>query len=67
MNEHKDIVRLIAEILSGVQVPLSLGVLGVVAEPLGELRNRLRLHGWPDADEHEEKLREFIKEKFKSE
>lgn len=67
MNDQKDIVRLIAEILSGIQVPLSLGVLGVAVEPLGKLRDRLCLRGWPDADEHEEKLQEYIKEKLKSE
>lgn len=68
-EKHKDIIRLIAEILRGLQAPRGLcpGLLGLAEKPFDELRDRLDLFGYPDVEKHEEKLREFIKEKLKSE
>ena len=54
---EKEIVRLLAEILSGIQVPLSIGVLGAAAAPFVALRDRLGLVGYPNADETEKALK----------
>jgi hypothetical protein len=59
----KMLVRKIAEMLSGLQVPLSLDsqvgpgkVLGTARDPLIAVRDALGLFGYPNADEIEAKL-----------
>ncbi len=54
----KDMIRLIAELLAGTQVPRSMGVLGKGQEPWDEIRDRLKLCGYPTIEQHEIKLRE---------
>ncbi len=53
----KTMVRLLAETLSGIQVPMSMGVIGAAAQPYAELRDRLGLFGYPNADEIEKSLK----------
>ncbi len=52
-------IRLVAEILSGTNVPRSLGVLGVAEKPRDELIDQLHLFGYFDADEAEKALIEY--------
>ena len=60
----KDSIRLIAEILEGIQVPGSMGLLGTAREPWIELMDRkLHLFGWKDANEIEKTLRQNLEEK----
>jgi hypothetical protein len=49
--------RLVAELISGCQVPRSLGVLGQAEAPFDQLCDRLMLFGYPDADKIEEALK----------
>jgi hypothetical protein len=51
----------LAKLMAGAQVPMSLGALGKGADPLRELRRNLRLHGYPDAAETENALREAFR------
>ena len=55
---QKSIIRLLAEIMAGTQVPRSLGphMLGTATEPWDELRYRLRVDGWASADDIESAL-----------
>jgi hypothetical protein len=49
----------LAAVLAGLQVPLSIdrAMLGAATDPLLRLRDGLRLHGWPNASDHEDALR----------
>lgn len=54
----------LAELLAGLQVPLSIGVpLGTAKEPLLRIRKSLQLWGWPNAKEIADQLEkvEWIK------
>ena len=68
MSARRDLViRLLAEVLAGLQVPASIGgvaLLGAADEPWRRLRNHdlLNLHGYPDAKEHMEALRAVLDE-----
>lgn len=57
------LVRDLAEIMAGLQVPYSIGkqVLGAAAEPWKRVWDRLGMFGWVNADEIAEKLREALK------
>ena len=61
----KKLITLIAEVLSGTQVPISLGkhILGTATKPLYEIRDRLHLLGYLSTNEIEVELRKFIEEK----
>lgn len=54
--DDKD-VELLAGILSGLLVPLSLGSLGAAREPLIGLMDRLSLSGWFSREEAEQAIR----------
>lgn len=56
--EQNKIISLLAAILEGTQVPRSFGAgyLGAATAPWDELRGELRLFGYPDLEEHKEKL-----------
>ena len=57
------IVRDIAALLSGIQVPMSLlgpRALGAAWTPIERLRDGLGLFGYPDAQEIEEALRKAL-------
>lgn len=47
----KRFAELIAELISGAQVPMSIGVLGAAKQPLIELRKELTLTGWHTTEE----------------
>lgn len=55
-----DLIRLTSELISGCQVPLSLGMLGAAAQPYRELADKLHLFGWNDAESIEEALRQYL-------
>lgn len=53
----------LAKILAGLQVARSISgghVLGAAREPYDALRHELGLFGWPDAAEHEQRLRKHL-------
>lgn len=54
----------LAKLLTGLQVPLSMpgNALGAAEKPLIEIREKLDLFGWPDADEHLTKLNRRLHE-----
>lgn len=54
------VIKALAGVLSGAQVPLSMGMLGAAAKPLTDLRDMLGLFGYPDAAEHEKRLKEIL-------
>ena len=56
----KKLINLFAELLNGLQVPLSIGVLGAAREPLTKIRDELRLFGWPTEIEHKKALDEYV-------
>ena len=60
------LIRLIAEMIEGLQVPRSIGVemMGAAMEPHDEIRDRLRIMGWVDAGDIEDKLIEKLKEEL---
>lgn len=62
MDSRDRVIRLIAEILEGLQVPLSIpgGHLGTARESTKQLRGELGLFGWPPADEIEQNLRKRL-------
>jgi hypothetical protein len=63
MDEPYDPVPDLAKVLAGLQVPRSIQgghVLGAALEPFDRLRKGLGLFGWPDAAEHEERLRRAL-------
>lgn len=47
---EKRFKQLVAQLISGTQVPRSLGVLGEAQEPWDRLAEMLDLFGYPDAD-----------------
>lgn len=53
-------VRLLAEILAGIQAPGSMNLLGAASEPWIELRTEAGMFGWMNADETEEKLKSLL-------
>lgn len=54
-------IRLLAELLEGLQVPLSIGVpLGTAREPYVQLRGKLHLFGYPTVEEHEWAIRKHL-------
>lgn len=57
-----EIIRAVAEVVSGLQVPVSLGMqLGAAREPWGKLHEIANDgFGWHDADQAEIKLREAL-------
>jgi hypothetical protein len=57
-GSREEIIRLIALVLAGLQVPRSIGpeVLGTAADPWDLLRERLQLYGWVTADDYEKCL-----------
>jgi hypothetical protein len=64
MDEPYDPVPDLAKVLAGLQVPRSIHggqVLGAALEPFDRLRKGLGLFGWPDAAEHEERLRRALR------
>lgn len=65
-RDKQGVIRLMAEILAGLQVPLSVGVpLGAAREPIVRLRDELSTHGYPNADEFEERLSEILAEDWR--
>lgn len=56
------VIGLLAEVLSGTQVPRSLGTLGAATEPWDELRKELGWFGWSNSEEIEAKLRTVLRE-----
>ena len=61
--KKQEVVRLMAEVLAGLQMPISLGMqLGTAREPWGKLKD-LAGFGWHDADEFETVLNEALTEK----
>ncbi len=60
INPQLSVVRLIAEVLAGTQVPRSLGALGAATKPWDVLRNRLHVFGYLSSDEYEQVLRKVI-------
>ena len=54
--------RLMAEVLNGLSVPRSLGVLGAAEKPRDELCDQLHLHGYFSADDAEKALNEHEEE-----
>lgn len=63
MSQQKSKIRLIAEILAGSQVPLSMNVLGAAAAPMIELRDQLNLFGYPSVEDIEGRLQGYLEEK----
>lgn len=62
-TEPYDPIRDLAEVLAGLQVPRSIQggyVLGKALEPYDRLRKGLSLFGYPDAAEHERRLRQIL-------
>jgi hypothetical protein len=57
VDDPQRIIRLMAEVLAGTQVPRSLNALGAAARPWDELRKMLGLFGYADADQIEFHLR----------
>ncbi len=56
-----EVVRDLAEVLAGLQVPVSMGMpLGAAREPWGRLDDRLVGFGWHDADDFEAALLEAL-------
>ncbi len=54
-------MKLLAELLSGLQAPMSVGVpLGTALEPLNQIRSELHLFGWPTVEEHEQALIKYL-------
>jgi hypothetical protein len=65
MTQPYDPVPDLAAVLAGLQVPRSMmggRTLGAALEPFDRLRKGLGLFGWPDAAEHEERLREALRQ-----
>lgn len=58
--EKQRFLRLVAELLAGVQVPGSMGALGEGMKPWMKLRNQLALFGWNDADEIEQAIHRLL-------
>jgi hypothetical protein len=53
-----DEVKLLAQLIAGLQVPRSIGgLLGAAIEPYDALRSRFRCFGWQTAEEVEKCLR----------
>lgn len=42
--------RLVAQLLAGMQVPVSMGLAGTAREPWVELIHLYNIHGWNDAE-----------------
>jgi hypothetical protein len=60
-EQQRQVLRDVAEVVAGLQVPVSLGVrLGTAREPWGRLFNLLRDAGWSDADKIEQRLLEVF-------
>ncbi len=59
--------KLFGEMFAGMSVPGSIpGILGAAREPWGELKSKLRLMGWNEANECEQAAREVFKPILKS-
>jgi hypothetical protein len=64
MSEPYDPVPDLAAVLAGLQVARSISrkPFGAALEPYDRLRRELGLFGWPDAAEHETRLRERLRQ-----
>ncbi len=62
--KKSEIIRLMAEILGGLQVPGSMGVLGAAHDPWAKLMTRIDTFGWRTVDEIEKELIEALEEEF---
>ena len=58
------IIRLMAEILAGLQVPASMGVLGAAHEPWGKLLTLIDTFGWKTVDEIQQELIRALEEEY---
>ena len=58
MRVDDELLESIADLLGGLQVPLSLGALGTAREPYIYLRNRYNVNGWASKEEVLKKLKE---------
>jgi hypothetical protein len=60
---HEEFAKLVGELLTGCQVPMSMGVLGAAREPLIELRRNLGIgFGWNSAEEAEQAVLRWLEE-----
>ena len=58
------IIRLMAEILAGLQVPAGMGVLGAAHEPWGKLLTIINTFGWKTVDEIQQELIKALEEEY---
>lgn len=56
-QDQDEVIRLLAELLAGTQVPRSLGYLGMATHAWDQLRAKLNLFGWMTAEEVQMRLR----------
>lgn len=54
--------RLVAQMLAGMQVPVSMGLAGAAREPWVEPISLYRVHGWNNAEEIEKAMERRQKE-----
>ena len=58
-----ELIRTLAQLVSGLQVPLSIGVpLGAANQPYRDILSGLKLGGWQDVDQFETALRSKLNE-----
>lgn len=56
--------RLVGRMMTGCQVPMSMGMLGAAREPLVELREQLGLgYGWNTAEDAEKAVAQWLAER----
>ena len=64
MMKKSKIIRLMAEILAGLQVPAGIGVLGAAHEPWGKLLTIINTFGWKTVDEIQQELIKALEEEY---
>lgn len=55
---HKDVIKLLAQLMNNLQGPCSMALLGTAREPFGKLRERWNIHGWVTTEDTEQLIRE---------